>query len=180
MLIAIYKRFDVVELARDRHRLVGKLDARLDPSVHQGVERFIHAELCAKRRIWYAFEHPLRLSDPACADGARETPERLVREVGRDPPRVLGAAGILVACECALEGLDGCVGLSGPPCRGPQQFEIVGSEAAVLVRGSERLHRLGPRVAADGVPAALDGRDHLVVRTGYLGRGLRATDSDYR
>ena len=117
----------------------------------------------------------MHLRHPASADGTGEATECLVGERMRDPRRVLGAAGILVARERALERLGGLVGMSGPPRGGPQQFEIVGREPAVLVGRSQRVHRVGPRVPPDGVPATFKRRCHQMERTAYLGRGVRAT-----
>ena len=136
-----------------------------------------NADVGAQRRVREALEHPVRLRHPASADGTGKAAECLVRELERDPRRVLGAAGILVARERALECLGGLVGMPGPPRGGPQQLEIVGREPAVLVGRGQRVHRVGPRMPPDGVPAKFKRRDHLVERTVYLGRGVRATGS---
>ena len=123
-----------------------------------------------------ALEQPLGLRQPASADRTGQAAERLVGERQRDPRRVLGAAGARRSPRMPARAPRSPRPDARPTRRrSPSSSRSSGARPPSWSAAVKALDRLGPRVPADGVPASFERRDHLVVRTGYLGRGVRAT-----
>ena len=146
--------------ASQLHRLIGELDPFGDAGLHQCPERQEDDESGVQRRLGLRFEHPRGPSEPPAADRLVPTAEGLIREEHRHTGGVARSARVVVAGECALEGVRGFVGTSRPPRSRAQQLQFVRPKAAVTIGRAEHLHGLRPGMAVDGVATELECLDH--------------------